>query len=77
MHDIDGNASKPHISKMQNVHETQKTVSKQTRNTVFATSICLFYRLAFEFYYKPLTLYKDWCQKHISAKITFSSKMLM
>ena len=35
---IDGNASKPYISKMHNVQETQKTVSKQTRNRVFATS---------------------------------------
>ena len=40
------NASKPHISKMDNVQETQKTVSKQTRYRVFATSIfCHFYRL--------------------------------
>ena len=42
---IDGNASKPHISKMHNVQETQKTVAKQTRNRVFATSIYF----AFEF----------------------------
>ena len=34
---IDGNASKPHISKKHNVEETQNTVSKQTRNIVFAT----------------------------------------
>ena len=27
---IDGNASKPRISKMHNVQETQRTVSKQT-----------------------------------------------
>ena len=44
---IDGNASKPHISKMQ---ETQKTVSKQTRNRVVATSIfAIFIDFAFEF----------------------------
>ena len=29
---IDGNVSKPRISKMRNVQETQKTVSKQTDN---------------------------------------------
>ena len=47
---IDGNASKPHISKMHNVQETQKTVSKQTRNRVFATSIfAIFIDFAFEF----------------------------
>ena len=46
----DGNASKPHISKMHNVQETQKTVSKQTRNRVFATSIfVIFTDSAFEF----------------------------
>ena len=38
-HHIDGNASKPRISKMHNVQETQKTVSKQARNRVFATFI--------------------------------------
>ena len=50
--DIDGNASKPHISQMHNVQETQKTVSKQTRNIfiVFATSIfVIFIDFAFEF----------------------------
>ena len=36
-----GNASKPHISKMHNVQETQNNVSNQTRNRVFATSICV------------------------------------
>ena len=47
---IDGNASKPHISKMHNVQETQKTVSKQTRNRLFATSIfAIVIDLAFEF----------------------------
>ena len=38
-HHIDGNASKPRISKMHNVQETQITVSKQARNRVFATFI--------------------------------------
>ena len=75
---IDGNASKPHISKMHNVQKTQKTVSKQTSNIVFATSIfAIFVDLAFEFFYQPLTLYRDWYQKHISVKISFSSKILM
>ena len=40
------NASKPHVSKMHNVQETQKTVSKQTRNRVFAA---IFIDFAFEF----------------------------
>ena len=35
---IDDNATKPRISKMHNVQETQKTASKQTGNGVFATS---------------------------------------
>ena len=75
---IDGNASKPHISKMHNVQETQKNVSKQTRNRMFATSIfAIFIDFAFEFYYKPLTLYRDWYSNHISAKISFLSKNLM
>ena len=52
---IDGNASRPHISKMHNVQETLKTVSKQTRNRIFATSIFdIFIDYAFE-----LTLYRD------------------
>ena len=47
---INNNASKPHISKMHNVQETQKTVSKQTRNREFATSIfAIFIDFAFEF----------------------------
>ena len=47
---IDVNASKPHISKMHNVQETQNTVSKQTRNIVFATSIyAILIDFAFEF----------------------------
>ena len=37
--DINGNASKPCFSKMHNVQETQKTVSKQTDNRVADTSI--------------------------------------
>ena len=50
MYIIDGKASKPHISKIQNVQETQKTVSKQTRNSVFATSVdAIFMDFAFEF----------------------------
>ena len=76
--DFGVNASKPHISKMHNIKETQKTVSKQTRNRVFATSIfVIFIDFAFQFWYKLLTLYGDWYQKLISAKISFSSKMLM
>ena len=47
---IDDNASKPHISKMHNVQETQNTVSKQTRNILFATSIyAILIDFAFEF----------------------------
>ena len=47
---IDGNASKPHISKMHNVQETQNTVSKQTINIVFATSMyAILIDFAFEF----------------------------
>ena len=47
---IDGNASKPHISKMHNVQEIQKTVSKQTRNSVFTASIfAIFIDFALEF----------------------------
>ena len=42
---IDDNASKPHISKMRNVQETQKTVSKQTRNSVCYFYFSIFYRL--------------------------------
>ena len=39
-----------HISKMHNVQETQNNVSKQTRNRVFATSICaILIDFAFEF----------------------------
>ena len=45
--------SKPHISKMHHVQETQKTVSKQTRNRVFVTSnssiFAIFIDFAFEF----------------------------
>ena len=42
--------AKPYISKMQNVQETQKTVSKQTGNWVFATSIfAILIDFAFEF----------------------------
>ena len=49
-HIIDGNASKPHVSKMRNVQETQKNVSKQTRNRVFATSVfAIFIDFVFEF----------------------------
>ena len=47
---INGNASKPHISKIHNIQETQTTVSKQTRNIVFATSIyAILIDFAFEF----------------------------
>ena len=48
---IDGKASKPHISKMHSVQETQKAVLKQTRNRVLiATSIfSIFIDFAFEF----------------------------
>ena len=45
---------------MHNVQETQKTVSKQTDNGVFATSIfAILVDFAFEFWYKPLTLYRE------------------
>ena len=58
---IDGNASKPRISKMRNVQESQKTVSKQTGNWVFATSIfAILVDFAFKFWYKVLTLCKQW-----------------
>ena len=63
---------------MHNVQERQETVYKQTSNIVFATSIfAILVDFAFEFCYKPLTLYRDWYQEHISVKISFSSKMLM
>ena len=63
---------------MHNVQETQRTVSKQTSNKVFTTSIfAILADFAFECCYQPLTLYSDWYQKHISVKISFSSKMLM
>ena len=45
----DSNASKPHISKMHNVQETQKIVSNQTRTRLLATSIfAIFIDFAFE-----------------------------
>ena len=76
-HHIDGNASKPHISKMHNVQETPKTVSKKLE-TVFATSIfAILVDFAIKFWYKPLTLYRERCQKYISVKILFSSKIIM
>ena len=60
---------------MHNVQETQKTVSQQTGGIVFADSIfAILVGFAFEFWYKPLTLYREWYQKHISAKISFPSK---
>ena len=49
---------------MHNVQETQKTVSKQTSNIVFATSIlAILVDFALEFCYQLLTLYRDWYQK--------------
>ena len=64
--------------KKQNVQETQKTVSKQTKNRVFTTSIfAILVDFALEFWYKPLTLYREWCQKYISVKVSFSSKIIM
>ena len=60
---------------MHNVQETQKTVSKQTDNEVFATSIfAILVDFAFEFWYKPLTLYREKNQKYISVKISYLSK---
>ena len=56
---IEGNASKSHLNKMLNVQETQKTVPKQTENSVFATFLFVIY-FTFEFKYKPLALYIDW-----------------
>ena len=58
---LDGNAPKPHISKMHNVQETQKNCfkSKQTGNRVFAISIfAILVDFVFIFRYKPLTLYR-------------------
>ena len=47
---INGNSSKPHMRKMHNVQETQKKISKQTRNRVFVTSIfAIFIDFALEF----------------------------
>ena len=52
---IDGNASKPHISKMHD--DQEKTVSKQTGDGEFATSIfAILVDFELEFWYKPLTL---------------------
>ena len=64
---------------MHNVQETRNTVSKQTRNIVFVTSIyAILIDFAFEFkyMYKLLTLYRDCYQKHISAKTSFRQKCL-
>ena len=63
---------------MHNVEERQKTLSKQTGNRVFATSIfAILVEFAFEFWYKLLTLYRQWYQKYIFVKISFSSKIIM
>ena len=68
----------PRISKMHNVQETQKTVSKQTGHGVFAFSIFVIsVDFAFAFWYKPLTLYRKWYKKYISIKMSFSSKIFV
>ena len=53
---------------MHNVQETQKNNdSNQTGYWVFATSIfAILVDFVFEYFYKPMTLYKEWYQKHIS-----------
>ena len=57
---INGNASKPRISNMHNVQETQKNVSEQTDNRVIVTStLPILVDFAFEFWYKPLRLYRE------------------
>ena len=63
---------KPRISKMHNVQETQKTVSKQTATEclllLFLPLLCNMVYFAFKFWYNVLT-FKEWYQKHISVKI--------
>ena len=55
-----------------------KNVSKQTSNRVFATSIfAILVNFAFEFSYKPLTLFREWYQKYISVIISYSSKIIL
>ena len=71
---IDGNSSKPHLSKMHNIQETQKTVSKQTKNRMFDTSIfAIFIDFAFEFWYDLLVQAIDTLQRMVS-KIYFHNK---
>ena len=45
---FDGYVSKPHISKMHNIQETQKTVSKQTGESVCYFYFCHFGRLCIQ-----------------------------
>ena len=72
-----GNASKLGISKMHNVQETQKTVSKQTDDWVFATFIFAFLvDFAFEFLVQAIDTW-EWYKKYISVKVSFSSKIIM
>ena len=75
---IDGNPPKPRISKMHNVRETQKNVSKHTDNWVSDTSIFVILAdFASKFWYKPLTHYREYYQTCISVKILFLSKIIM
>ena len=55
---IHGNASKPRISKMYNVQETlKKLTKKQTDNRVFYTSIfAILVDFAFEFWYLAIDI---------------------
>ena len=62
---------------MHNVQETQNMVSNQTGNRVFATSIFpIMVDFAFKFWYEPLTLHREWCEKYISVKSRFRQKTL-
>ena len=72
---IDGNVSKPRISKMHIVQETQKTVSNKLATECFLL-LFLPVDFAFVFWYEPLTLYREWYPKYISVKISFLSKII-
>ena len=62
---------------MHNVQGTQKMVSNQTGNRLFATSIfAILVDFLFKFWYEPLTLHREWCQKYISVKSHFCQKCL-
>ena len=58
---------------MHNVQGTQKMVSNQTGNRLFATSIfAILVDFVFKFWYEPL----EWCQKYTSVKSHFCQKCL-